>query len=120
MLFDLESVKLQEGFRALAKASLIETTPAGAHFHDSGQVEALSLVVAQGATGQQQEHWAEPLTASRYDVTGNFSDERNAGVQASRNDHVDLKHVAGDECENAGCGGGVVSQGRVRQKVAGL
>lgn len=41
MLFDLESVKLQAGFRGLSKARLLETTPAGARFEtDEGVLEA--------------------------------------------------------------------------------
>jgi alpha-D-xyloside xylohydrolase len=41
MLFDLESVRLQEGFRGLAKATLLETTPSGARFDtDEGVLEA--------------------------------------------------------------------------------
>jgi alpha-D-xyloside xylohydrolase len=41
MLFDLESVRLQQGFRGLAKANLLEITPVGARFDtDEGMLEA--------------------------------------------------------------------------------
>ena len=72
------------------------------------QVVALGTRVAQGTTGQEQQHRPQALAAGRNDVTGDIAHQRHARVQALGDDTVHLCHVGGDEGKN---GGGAVFGG---------
>ena len=87
---------------------------------DRSEVETLAALVAEGATGQQQQHRSEPFAARGNDVPGHFTDERDARIQPARDDLVHFEHVVGDECQSVERGSGCCSQGGIHRKVAGL
>jgi large subunit ribosomal protein L21 len=78
-------------------------------FDNRRQVEALTASRKPRAPHVSSKRTGlKAFSTCRYDVSGDVSDQRDCGVEASRNDLVDFKHVAGNERENAGCGGGVM------------
>lgn len=74
-------------------------------FHYRRQIEPLRTCISEGAAHQQKQCRPQALAAGGDDVTGDFADKRDGGLQAGCDDLVHLLHVVGYQGEGGGGAG---------------